>query len=180
MSVYNLKSEVLRNRDASPAVLTNPEQGQGNLKSAIGVQRTSESGASLGAAGSKFLMFQIPSNARLDRFEYAVGDIETSSLDIAVWYPTDIPQGGENAPAASLAATLISSSAFAAAISGVDGGGTWTSAYKSAPAINQAAQPLWLFLGLSNDPGIELDVGFSVRTAVTTNGYVGLRASYVD
>lgn len=181
MSAYNIKAKVLQDRDASPPVQTNPEQGQGVIKSAFGVQRTSESGASLPTAGSQYRMFQIPSNARLDRLEYAVDDVGTTQLDITVWYPTKLLQGGQNAVAKSSEAALISSSLFATAIANVDGGRAWANGFAAAsPSLNLQGQQLWQMLGLANDPGVELDMGFTMRTACASNGYIGLRASYVD
>lgn len=181
MSVYNIKSKVIANRDATPVVLTNPEISQGVLKAVIGVERTSVD-ASIGAAGTQLRLISVPSNARLHSMEYATADVETSALDIAVWYPTDLPQGGENSVAASNEAALISSSAFLGNIAGIDAARAWTDAMGAnvTPTIVARSQQLWQMLGLTSDPGIDLDLGISVRTAVTTNGYVGLRATYVD
>lgn len=182
MSVYNIKSRFLANRDSSPSVLTNPGVGQGVMKAVIGVERTSPEGISKGAAGSALRLISIPSNARLHSLEYGTADIETSLLNIAVWYPTELPQGAENSVAASNEAALISSSAFIAGFSGLDGGQIWKDCMgaNATPTLVARSYPLWQMLGLSADPGVDLDIGFSVETAVTTNGYVGLRATYVD
>lgn len=181
MSVYNIKSKAIANRDASPSVLSNPEVLKGYLKAVVGVERTSAAGVSLGAAGTTIRLLSVPSNARLHSLEYACGDIETSSLNITVFYPTSIPQGGANSVAASSAGNGVASSLFATSITGVDGGNSWTNGFAAAsPGVNTMAEPLWKVLGLSTDPGINFDFGFSVVTAVTTNGYVGLRATYVD
>lgn len=181
MSAFNIKSEALKNRDASPTVITNPTISKGNLKEAFGVANTSDYGSDIGAAGTQLRLISLPSNARISRLEYARADIATSSMDVAAWYPTNIPQGGANAPAASLAATLISSSAFKTAIAGLDGGDAWTDAMSaSTPTIAARSYPLWQLLGLSSDPEIDIDLGFTVRTAVNTNGYVGLYAQYTE
>ena len=182
MSVFNVKSKVISNRDASPPVLTNPEAALGVLKGAIGVESTGNFGSDLGAASTQVRLISLPSNAGLHSLEYATGDHGTSTLDIAVWYPTVIPQGGANAPASSLAGTLISSSAFAAGLAGVDTSRAWTDAMgtDATPSLTNRNKPLWQMLGLSVDPGVDLDLGFSIRVAVVQNGYVGLRAQYVD
>ncbi len=179
MSVYNIKSKVLANRDAVPSVLSNPEIAQGLLKGTLGVERT---GAAIIDAASTIRLFTMPSNARLHSLEYAAQGLGTSALDIAVWYPTTIPQGGLNAPAASLAGTLVSSSAFGANIAGVDTGIAWTDGMglPSVLSIPKRSQQLWQMLGLSTDPSVDLDFGFTVRTATSVQGYVGMRASYVD
>lgn len=182
MSVFNVKSKVISNRDASPPVLTNPESGLGFLKGAIGVENTGNFGTDLGAAASNIRLLTLPSNCGLHSLEYATGDHGTSTLDIAAWYPTNIPQGGANAPASSLAGTLISSSAFASGIAGVDTSRAWTDAMgaNATPTLTNRNLPLWQMLGLSSDPGVDIDLGFSIRVAVVQNGYVGLRAQYVD
>src|SRR3990167_11212041 len=175
MSVYNVKSKVIANRDASPSVLSNPEVAQGYLKAVIGVENTSNFGTDLGAAASAIRLITMPSNARIQSLEYATGDHGTSTLDVAAWYPTDIPQGGENAPASSLEGTLISSSVFAAGLAGVDTSRAWTDAFglNATPTLTNRVRPLWDMVGLSSDPGIDLDLGISIRIAVVQNGYVG-------
>jgi hypothetical protein len=179
MSTYNLKALALENRDASPPVLTNPELSQGLPKMAVGVQRTA---AAVIDAGSTIKLMSIPSNARVDNLEYCRDTLGTSTLDIAVWYPTSIPQGGENAPAASLEGTLISSSVFVSGLAGTDAALGWTDGMGAGvtPSVDQRGKRLFEVLGLANDPGIELDVGFSVRVATAEQGYVGMRAQYVD
>lgn len=182
MSVYNIKSQVLQVRDNTGlGAPLDPARSVGQMREIIGVNNTSESGASLGAAGTKIRLLTVPSSARLTSLDYCSAVLGTSSLDVAVWYPTTIHQGGQNAPAASSAATLISSSAFASAISVNDAGAGWTDAIGTiAQATAQKrVMPLWQAVGLSTDPGIDLDIGFSLRAAVVTNGYVGLRARYI-
>lgn len=182
MSVFTIKSRVIANRDASPPLLTNPENSQGLVKSVVGVEKTTNIASDIGGAGTAIKLITIPSNARISRLEYAKEAFGTSSLDIAVFYPTTIPQGGLNAPARSLAGTVVASSLWTTNISNGDVAVGWTDAMGAAvsPTLQNRIKPLWDLLGLSSDPSIDFDLGFSVRTAVTTNGYVGLRASYVD
>ena len=182
MSVFNVKSAVIRNRDASPPLLSNPEVAQGLAKVVLGVNNTGHFGTDLSEAGGAIRLITIPSNARLQSLEYAAGDLGTSALDITVWYPTEIPQGGANAPAATNEAAVVSSSTFLGNISGTDTSVAWTEAYGAnvTPTITRYVRPLWDMVGLTTDPKIDLDLGFTIRTAVVQNGYVGLRAVYVD
>jgi len=182
MSVYNIKSRVLQNRDANPPVLSNPELSRGLTKSALGVQRTSEFGSDLPEAGSQFRLITVPSNARLQSLEHGMSNLGTSSLDVAAWYPADIKVGAFGGPANSLENTLISSSVFATAIAGLTGGRSWSDSMgaSTAPLLQNRAFPLWQMLGLSSDPGLSIDLGFVVRSGIALNGYVGLRATYVD
>lgn len=182
MSAFTVKSEVIRNRDAQPPLLTNPESAQGVAKVAMAAERTSNAGSDLPEAGTAIKLITIPSNARIHTLEHAAGALGTSSLDIAVFYPTRLPQGGANAPANSLAGTCVASSLFATAIAGVDTLRAWTDAMGvgATPTLQNRMLPLWKLVGLSADPGLEFDLGFTVRTANAINGYVGLRATYVD
>ena len=182
MSVMNVKSTVIRNRDASGPILSNPEVAQGLAKVALGVNNTGHFGTDLSEAGGAIRLITVPSNARLQSLEYAMGDLGTSGLDITVWYPTSIPQGATNAPAASSAAAVISSSTFINNIAGVDTSIAWTNAFgtNATPTITRYVRPLWDMVGLATDPKIDLDLGFTIRTVVVQNGYVGLRAVYVD
>lgn len=179
MSVFNIKSTVITNRDStSIKTFVDAVFATGEVQEVMGVERT---GNAIIDAASTIRLCPVPSAARISSLDYAAQSLGTSSLDVAVWYPTNIPQGGLNAPATSLEGTLISSSAFAAAIAGVDTGIVWTDGLGTIAqnSIPKRSQPLWQALGLSSDPGIDLDIGFSVRTATSVQGYVGLRARFV-
>lgn len=171
MSTFNLKSTVLSNRDASPAVLTDPILAKGRLMESFGCEKLPQTAG----AGSWVKCVSVPSGARIAELDYINAGIGTSSLDIAVWYPTTLQvQSGV------VAAQIISSSAFAQAIAGVDGGlvsdGMGTIAQNP---VSSRQQPLWQRLGLLADPNMDLDLGFTVRTTNSIAGYVGLRARFV-
>ena len=182
MSVFTVKSAAIKNRDASPPLLSNPEVAQGYAKTVLGVENTSNFGSDIGAAGTAIKCISIPSNGRLQSLDFATGTLGTSAIDIAVYYPTSIPQGGANAPALSLAGTCVASSLFTSNIAGLDTMRAWTDAMgiNATPTLQNRIKPLWQLVGLTTDPGFDFDLGFSVRTAVSINGYVGLRATYVD
>lgn len=180
MSTFNIKSTVIAARDTTAIKqMIDPVFATGTVFEAIGVERT---GAAIIDAASTIRLCPVPSSARVSSLDYAAQALGTSAIDIAVWYPTNIPQGGLNAPAASLESTLISSSAFGANIAGVDTGIAWTDGLGTIAqnSIPKRSQPLWQALGLSSDPGIDLDMGFVVRTATSVQGYVGLRVRYID
>lgn len=179
MAAENVKSRLIAIRDAATikGQLSPNEGAPGAIRDVVGADNLPASAD----AGSKMRLISVPSSARIVDLDYAKETTGTSALDVAVFYPTDIPQGGLNAPAASNEAALISSSAFATNISGSDLGVGWTTALGLAatPTLQKRMQPLWQLLGLSTDPGIDLDIGFTVRTATAEAGYVGLRAKYV-
>lgn len=180
MSSFNLKSRVLAARDTTALKgLISPNEGApGVLREAYGADKAT---SDIIDAGSQIRLVSIPSSARISEMDYTKETTGTSAFDVAAWYPTDIPQGGANAPAASNESVLISSSAFVTNITGVDGGVAFTTALGAAatPTLQKLQQPLWQLLGLSSDPGIDLDLGFTVRTATAEAGYVGLRVRYV-
>ncbi len=171
MSSFSIKSKVIANRDASPSVLSDAIVSKGVLMEAVGCERI----PTTADAGSTVKLLTIPSSARLSSLEYFNAGIGTSALDVAAWYPTSVA-----AQSGIVAATLISSSVFVANIQGVDTGtiadAMGTVAQQS---VVRRTQPLWQSLGLASDPMIDIDLGFTVRTANSVAGYVGLRARYV-
>lgn len=173
MSVFNIKSKYITNRDATPKILTDGIEAKGILQEVIGTDRTP---AVIVDVASTIRLVSVPSAARLSDLHYFAQSLGTSAIDIAAWYPSTVPVGS-----GLVASQLISSSAFAANIAGVDTGialtdGLGTISQTSAP---RRVQPLWQSLGLVSDPGIDIDLGFTVRTATSVQGYVGLRARYV-
>lgn len=178
MAVENIKSKLLTLRDATglKGQLQPNEGAPGVVREVMGADQVPAADAA-----SKVRLCTVPSSARICDLDYLRETVGTTALDVAVWYPTDIPQGGANVPAASSESALISSSAFASNILGTDAGIDWTSGLGLAttPTIQKRMQPLWQLLGLSSDPGIDLDIGFSVRTASAEAGYVGMRVRYV-
>lgn len=171
MSTFNLKSTVLLNRDASPKVASDPIVSAARLQESFGCDKLPQTAG----AGSWVKCVSIPSSARISELDIINAGIGTSSLDIAAWYPTTTPN-----QSSVVAAQIISSSAFAQAIAGVDGGtvtdGMGTIAQNP---VASRQQPLWQRLGLLADPNINIDLGFTVRTTNSIAGYVGLRARYV-
>jgi hypothetical protein len=179
MSVFNIKSTQIANRDATPKVLTDSIVAKGTIRESLGVEKT---GNAIMDVASVMRLCSVPSRARLSSLDYMGQSLGTSVLDIAAWYPTNVPQGGGNFLAASVGGTLISSSAFAANINIVDASLAWTDGMglPSVLSIPKRSQPLWQMLGLTADPEIDIDLGFTVRTATSIQGYVGLRARFVD
>lgn len=182
MSAFNIKSTVLTQRDASPKVLSEGTLAKSMVREAIGVQRNSNAGTDLNTAGTQIRLLSVPSTARLSTLEYASAALGTSAIDVAAWYPTTVPTGGGVFLADSVKGTLISSSAFLANIAGADAATAWTTAFPTVAnfAIALYEQPLWQILGFSVDPEINIDMGFTVRTASAINGYVGLRARFTE
>lgn len=173
----NLKSTLLTNRDATPKVLTDAYLSGGIMEEVQGSVKTGNPDA----AGSTYRLVSVPSNARISQIYWQADALGSGcQLDVAVWYPTQVPQGGAAFLAASVAATLISSSIFATALAGS------ASAVALTEVTNQSTNyliplqetPLWNVLGLASDPEVSLDIGFSLRFATAAAGYAGLKVRY--
>lgn len=180
MSSFTIKSKVIANRDASPAILTDPILARGDSIDVIGVEQVPQTAD----IGSKIKLFSIPSSARIVSIDYAVANVGlgTSALDVAAWFPTTAPNmSGAQVQSAVVSGALISSSAFKTNIAGVDTGVEWTDAKAaiSTDTLPKKAQPLWQMLGLAADPNIDLDIGFTVRTTNSLSAYVGMRGRFV-
>jgi hypothetical protein len=181
MSVFNIKSTVLTQRDATPKVLSEGILARSVIKEAYGAQKVSSAGTDLNQAGTQIRLVQVPSTARLSALQYCGTSTGTSALDIAVWYPTVVPQGGGNFLTVA-GGTLISSSTFLTNFIIPDTNAVFTTAFPSVATMGPGVleQPLWQMIGLTADPEMPLDVGIVVRTACAVNGYVGLKATYVE
>ena len=181
MSAFNIKSTVLAGRDATPKVLQEGILARGLLREGMGCQKVSSAGSDLNQIGTQILLVSVPSHARLSSLEYAGTSCGTSVIDVAVWYPTYLPQGGANFLTVA-GGTLVSSSKFLANINIPDTSQDWATAFAAitTQTVQLQEQPLWQYLGLSADPEVPFDLGFTVRTACSINGYVGLRAKYTE
>lgn len=180
MSVTNLKSNQITNRDATPKVLTDAGIGAGSLNHSM--DWIYSTGAD--SAGSTWRLCQVPSEAFLINIEYENQSLGSGTVvDIAAWYPTNFQSGGAAFLAQSLTTTLISSNAFQSQISIGTANANFTSGFTNTAGgswsgINYLTQPLWVVLGLSADPECDIDIGFTVRLAVSAAGYVGMKTTF--
>lgn len=179
MSAFNIKSTVLANRDATPKVLSEGILAKGVVKEAYGCQKVSSAGSDLNQAGTQIRLISVPSVSRLSELEYAGTSCGTSVLDVAVWYPTVVPLG---AGVTATGGSLISSSKFLSNINIPDTNQAFTTAFPAIATLTVQDQekPLWQLMGLTSDPNVNFDIGFTVRTACSINGYVALRAKYTE
>jgi hypothetical protein len=181
MSAFNIKSTVLAQRDATPKVFSEGALARAVIKEAYGAQKVSSAGSDLNTAGTQIRLVQVPSTARLSSLQYCGTSTGTSALDIAAWYPTYVPGGGGQF-LTTAGGTLISSSKFLTNFIIPDTNAVFTTAFPAVATMGPDVleQPLWQMLGLSADPEIPIDLGIVVRTACAINGYVGLKATYVE
>lgn len=175
MSTYTVKATQISNRDANPKVLTDPYIAGGTLAVAEGYVATA--GAADGV-GSKYIMFEIPSNARVEAVKILASALGTGcTLSVGVYWPTYIPQG--TGLSSSIANTAINTALFASALA-ASNANTVTDITNQSTTNGIANQelPLWQAAGLAADPGVPLDIVVYVAGAVAAAGLVGLRCSY--
>jgi hypothetical protein len=177
MAVDHVKSTVITNLDASPAVApTAGEGGPAPLK-------VNSSGPVTGLAASSinatYQFLRVPSNAKMKALFFESAAQIAGAMNVGLYYATD-GEGGQ--PVALLAANAISASLFAAAVSLaalsqptniVNQSGTFTA--------DKQNQPLWQAAGLASDPGGFFDIVGTLSTAITTGtGVMGMTAMYTD
>lgn len=177
MSTF-LKSTLITNRDATPKVLTDAYLSGGIMEEVMGSVKTGSSDP----AGTFYRLIQVPSNARVSQLYWQTDTIlsNTCALDVGVWYPTAIPQGGGAFLAAGSAGSFVGTSFFAtnlnpsAAIIGL----TEITNQSGNYLVPLQETPLWNVLGFVTDPEVSMDLGFSVRVANSVAGYVSLKCRY--
>lgn len=170
--ISHLKSTPLTNLDASPVVT--PSSGEGGE----GVLRNVEGNVVAVAADSiatTYQLVRVPSNAKVKAVRLESAAQGAGTVDIGAYYATD------KGPALLLANTIVAAF-FASAID-------LSSAYPITNVTNESGtypidkrnQPLWQALGLTTDPGGNIDiVATVVSVAVTTGtGRIGLSVDYV-
>ncbi len=162
MAAENLKSGVITNRDASPAVLTTANPGQvfrsyGKIEAAGG------------DAGSTYRFCTVPSNAKLVRCFYSCDDLGTGvTINVGLYQTT--ANGGAVADQDFFASALdVATGAVAI---------TEITFERGATLIDELEQPLWQRLGLSADSQRDYDVT-AVSASSTITGTIVVWVEYV-
>lgn len=177
MATFNILSTVIGNRDAVPKVLTDAFVSGGAARAVEGYVQTN--GAADGA-GSIYRMFSVPSNARVHSIDLQSDALATGcTLDVGVYYPTYIPVGA--GLSAANASAVINTQFFTSAIAASNANAITNVTNQSTNnTIVKQELPLWSAIGLTSDPGIELDICVTVHAAVAAQGYIGLKGVYVN
>ncbi len=161
MSVVNVKSGSITNRDATPRALSNSNISKATVFEAVGV---CEAGAA-DSTGSTYRFCSIPSNAVIKKVSlYADvlnGGATSQAMDVGLYNTT------ENGSA------VVDADFFAAAVVGlaaVSAGVDITHQAASAFDIDDAEKMVWQALGLTTDPCKMYDV---VATSTGDNDAAG-------
>lgn len=175
MAVVTLKSTMISNRDATPKVFTDAFIANGDMMEAEGYVAPVNGNS----AASVYKMCSVPSNCRMSSLLMQCSALGSgATVDLGAYWPTFIPLGADllasNAGAAidsDFFATAVDVSAALAQADYVNESGTNT--------IAKQELPLWQALGLTADPGIELDICATVGVAIAANGFLSVKARYV-
>lgn len=166
MAVVTTKSAQVTNRDATPNVLNNPNQGaEGRVRSVFG-KVAAVNGDSV---ASKYIFTGVPSNARVDKVRlYSAAFGVGAATDVGVYRNTD--DGGAVVDADFFGSAIDISAAV---------NGTEISHESGVYTIAKREQPLWQAVGLSADPRTTLDIVATLTGAAAASGDVGVYVDFV-
>lgn len=166
MAVVTTKAQAITNRDASPRVLSNARLLGTDLQSGKGLV-TAVNGDSI---ASKYIFFQVPSNACFSELFVSCPDIGTTlAMDVGLYRTTQ--DGG----------AVVDVDFFASAVS-LSGGALnesiITNEAGTALTVANMEKAIWEVLGLTADPGIMYDVVGTLTAAADAGGAILLEGRW--
>lgn len=168
MAVVNLKSAYITNRDATPRVLNDSAAVDGKLRSASAVI-TITSGDNI---GSKYALFELPSNAVVKSLRVSAPDIgTTTTFDVGLYETTR--NGG----------AVVAANFFRAALAVNAGAQTKTEcAFSNIITFANALSRLWQLVpgSLTRDPVKKYDVVLTLTGTADGTGAVLVECDYVE
>jgi hypothetical protein len=165
MAVVAVKSTLVTNADALPAVLNNPRVDGGFERIEVATVAIT-SGDDI---ASTYRMFRVPSNAVMTDLRIYSPDIGTTTIADIGLYRT-AKDGG----------AVQDADFFASALSLKDGALNGTDVLHEAAVftIANSGKELWDALGLTSDPSVFYDVAFTLTAAADATATVKLIGRY--
>jgi hypothetical protein len=165
MAVVAVKSTLVTNADALPAVLNSPRVDGGFERIEVATAAIT-SGDSI---ASTYRMFRVPSNAVMTDLRIYSPDIGTTTISDIGLYRT-AKDGG----------AVQDADFFASALSLKDGALNGTDVLHEAAVftIDNSGKELWEALGLTSDPSVFYDVALTLTAAADATGTVKLIGRY--
>jgi hypothetical protein len=165
MAVVAVKSTLITNADATPAVLNSPRVDGGFERIEVATVAIT-SGDDI---ASTYRMFRVPSNAVMTDLRIYSPDIGTTTISDIGLYRT-AKDGG----------AVVDADFFASALSLKDGAlnGTDVLHESAVFSIANSGKELWDALGLTADPSVFYDVAFTLTGAADATGTVKLIGRY--
>ncbi len=165
MAVVAVKSTLITNADATPAVLNSPRVDGGfeRLEVATAAITSGDN------TGSTYRMFRVPSNAVMTDLRIYSPDIGTTTISDIGLYRT-AKDGG----------AVVDADFFASALSLKDGAlnGTDVLHESAVFSIANSGKELWDALGLTSDPSVFYDVAFTLTADADATATVKLIGRY--
>ena len=165
MAVVAVKSTLITNADALPAVLNSPRVDGGFERIEVATAAITDTDS----IGSTYRMFRVPSNAVVTDLRIYSPDIGTTTISDIGLYRT-AKDGG----------AVVDADFFASALSLKDGAlnGTDVLHESAVFSIANSGKELWDALGLTSDPSVFYDVAFTLTAAADATGTVKLIGRY--
>lgn len=165
MAVVAVKSSLITNADAVPAVLNNPRVDGGFERIEIATAAITDTDS----IGSTYRMFRVPSNAVMTDLRIYSPDIGTTTISDIGLYRT-AKDGG----------AVVDADFFASAVSLKDGAlnGVDVLHESAVFSIANSGKELWEALSLTADPGVFYDVAFTLTAAADATATVKLIGRY--
>ena len=165
MAVVAVKSTLITNADATPAVLNSPRVDGGFERIEVATAAITDTDS----IGSTYRMFRVPSNAVMTDLRIYSPDIGTTTISDIGLYRT-AKDGG----------AVVDADFFASALSLKDGAlnGVDVLHESAVFSIANSGKELWDALGLTSDPSVFYDVAFTLTAAADATGTVKLIGRY--
>jgi hypothetical protein len=165
MAVVAVKSTLITNADALPAVLNSPRVDGGFER----IEVATAAITSGDNTGSTYRMFRVPSNAVMTDLRIYSPDIGTTTISDIGLYRT-AKDGG----------AVVDADFFASALSLKDGAinGTDVLHESAVFSIANSGKELWDALGLTSDPSVFYDVAFTLTADADATATVKLIGRY--
>lgn len=165
MAVVAVKSTLITNADATPAVLNSPRVDGGFER----IEVATAAITSGDNTGSTYRMFRVPSNAVMTDLRIYSPDIGTTTISDIGLYRT-AKDGG----------AVVDADFFASALSLKDGAlnGTDVLHESAVFSIANSGKEIWDALGLSSDPSVFYDVAFTLTADADATATVKLIGRY--
>lgn len=165
MAVVALKSTLITNADATPAVLNSPRVDGGFER----IEVATVAITSGDNTASTYRMFRLPSNAVVTDLRIYSPDIGTTTIADVGLYRT-AKDGG----------AVVDADFFASALSLKDGALNGTDILHEAAVftIANSGKELWDALGLTSDPSVFYDVALTLTADADATGTVKLIGRY--
>ncbi len=169
MGQVALKSRFITNRDAQPAVLSNPALAGGELHSAVGTVSigTSDTGSGTPASASTYRFCQIPSNARISGVYVSTSAVPgggSAAMDFGFYETTQNGGAILNTDGDQIAAAVDIHTAVLTRKDVTYQGG-------EEDTVINADKMVWELLGLTSDPNKSYDVVGTLTTSNSTAGF---------